>query len=203
MGYELWTSRIAGYRRKGTRASDLRKLFDDGITARAIQEPLRACLYSDDALLVGEELRRLDFDIAGIKRDEDSRVEGFVRRADLVTGLCTQYANSISPLDLIAESTPLIKVLDVLRDKKHAFVLAGDEIAGIITRADLQKPPVRILLFGLISLFEMHLTFQINERYPDESWMGVLSERRLQTAKGLWEQRKGRNEEIDWYGSQS
>ncbi len=39
MAYQLWVSRD-GYRRKGTRASELRKLFDDGITADSIQEPL-------------------------------------------------------------------------------------------------------------------------------------------------------------------
>jgi hypothetical protein len=119
------------------------------------------------------------------------------REITIVSSLIQEYVNPITPLDLIAESTPLIKVLDVLREKQHAFVLVGDEVAGIITRADLQKPPVRILLFGLISLFEMHLAFQIKQRYPHESWQGELSEKRLQMANDLLEQRKGRNEEID------
>ena len=197
MGYELWTSRITGYGRTGTRVSELRGLFEVAITARIIQEPLKACFYNDEALIVGEELRRLGFDITGIKRDENSKIEGYVKGADLTTGRCSQYVNPISPLDLIAESTPLIKVLDVLREKMHVFVLVGDEVAGIITRADLQKPPVRILLFGLISLFEMHLTYQIRKCYPAESWVEILPESRLQMAKDLLEKRKGRNEEID------
>jgi hypothetical protein len=198
MAYQLWVSRD-GYRRKGTRASELRKLFDDGITADSIQEPLRACCYNDDAAKVAEELRRLDFDVAGAKKTEDCKIDGFVLRQDLGTSLCSSYVKPIALMDLIAESTPLVKVLNVLRDKPYIFVLTNDEVSGIVTRADLQKPPVRILLFGLISLFEMHLSYLIRKYYPYDLWRDKLTQGRIDKAEALLEQRKNRNEEIDLF----
>lgn len=43
MGYELWTSPITGYRRKGTRFSELRAVIGAGVQARSIFEPLQCC----------------------------------------------------------------------------------------------------------------------------------------------------------------
>ncbi|MBE9592914.1 MAG: hypothetical protein IMF19_05485 [Proteobacteria bacterium] len=63
MSYQLWVSPITGIRRKGTRMSDLRKLFETGITASSIQEPLKYCFYGEEASGVLAELERLDFDM--------------------------------------------------------------------------------------------------------------------------------------------
>lgn len=41
---------------------------------------------------------------------------------------------------------------------------------GIVTFADLNKPPVRVYLFGLVSLLEVHLRFWIRTAYSDGSW---------------------------------
>ena len=48
-------------------------------------------------------------------------------------------------------------------DKEFIYVLKGGSIEGIVTRADINKPIVRIYLFGLISLCELHLNYWINE----------------------------------------
>lgn len=197
MGYKLWVSPMTGYRRKGTRASDLRSLFETGITANSIQEPLKCCLYGEAALSVLAELKRLDFDLAGIKFSKNQPPVEFVRTESLQKGICEEVAEPIKPADIISESTPLIEVLSGLKNKSYFFVLNGREISGIITRADLQKPPVRILLFGFISLFEMHLTFLIRSHFPNEKWRESLKAKRIENAETILQQRKDRNEVID------
>ncbi len=177
--------------------SDLRNLFETGITANSIQEPLKYCLYTDSVIKVQAELKRLDFDIAGIKSSEDQPIREFIRTKSLKNGNCGEAAECIRVDDVIADSTALIEVLSGLKDKTHLFVLNGRQIAGIITKADLQKPPVRILIFGIVSLLEMHLTFLVRKYFPDEKWREVLKPARIEDAETLLERRKERNEAID------
>ena len=58
---------------------------------------------------------------------------------------------------VISDSTPLANLLTVLQASDFLYVNHGAKIVGIITKADLNKPPVRIYVFGMLSLFEMHL----------------------------------------------
>ena len=70
----------------------------------------------------------------------------------------------------------------MLRSKDRVFVLVGPEVKGIITLADLNKPLVRVYLFGLVSLLEMHLRFWVSTSYGQDDWKHELKEDRLRTA---------------------
>jgi hypothetical protein len=177
--------------------SDLRKLFETGITANSIQEPLKYCFYGESALEVQAELKRLHFDVAGIRTSKEQPILEFVRTASLQNGNCEEVAESVKAADIISESTPLIEVLSGLEDRTYFFILNGMQISGIITRADLQKPPVRILIFGMISLLEMHLTFLVRTLFPGEKWREVLKPKRIENAEAILQKRKERNEVID------
>jgi hypothetical protein len=48
---------------------------------------------------------------------------------------------------LIADSTSLSGVLGTLKKRQFTFVMVGSEISGIVTRADLNKPPCPHLSF--------------------------------------------------------
>ncbi|HKO35760.1 MAG TPA: hypothetical protein VJV21_04735 [Pyrinomonadaceae bacterium] len=96
----------------------------------------------------------------------------------------------------MSDATPLANLLSVMTDKEQVFVLTGERIGGIIARADFNKPPVRVYLFGLISLLEMHLSFWLRHFYEADSWQAELSDNRLARANELFRQRRLRNEEI-------
>jgi hypothetical protein len=66
-----------------------------------------------------------------------------------------------------------------------------------VTRGDLQKAPMRMWLFGLISLFEMQMLRLIREYYPDELWTKIISRKRLKEARKILKDRCKRNEKID------
>jgi len=196
MSYQLWVSAVTGRRRRGTTVAELRDIFDTRITTEVLFEPLKCCLASDLSDDVAFELRRLDFDVVGVKKEVGQPTFSFVRRENLKAGTCGEFAEPINVADLVAISTPLPELLKKLSNAQFAFVLSGSAIEGIVTRADLQKPPVRILLFSLISLLEMHLTYWISRVYPNESWVSQVSPSRLRKATELRQARRERKEDI-------
>ncbi len=199
MGDQLWTSPITGYRRKGTRLEELRSVLGSSITARAILEPLKSCSAEAFAVEMAQALKQRDFDVAGVKDREDGPVIGFVTRESLRNGTVSNHAQPLTANLLISDSTPLPTVLSVLKGRQHCFVLIGPEVKGIVTRADLNKPPVRVYLFGLISLLEMHLGFWVRAVYREDAWQDALKHARLQAAKKLQAERHKHNEEASLF----
>jgi hypothetical protein len=134
------------------------------------------------------------FDVAGVCSGAQQAVVGFVRRERLTRGVVKDHVEAITHDVLIAESTPLADLFGVLASKESAFVLTGNRVSGIVTRADLNKPVARIYLFGLISLLEMHLTFWIDRYYPEDSWRDHVNERRMESALVHQEERRKSND---------
>lgn len=196
MGYELWMSPHTGYRRRGTSFAELRGLFEKGLTAAAISELLRCCKSGDSAMEVRAELERLDFDVAGVLDPDSGRVIGWVDRATLAQGECSEHCAAFQADQLISESAPLVDVIHVLAKVERVYVIERTRVSGLVTRADLRKPPVRTLLFGLVSLLEMHLTYWIRTLFPNNLWQRNLTDGRLDKARTLFDQRRARNEDI-------
>ena len=68
------------------------------------------------------------------------------------------------------------------------------EVAGVICRDDINKPMVRMWLFGLITIIEMRIVQMIQKKYPDDSWQPVLSSERLLKAQQMQQERQRRNQ---------
>lgn len=196
MGYQLWTSPRTGYRRVGTRSSEVKELFVNRITVNSIFEPLKSCLISGQAFELKSELLNLDFDIAGVVNEEE-KVVGYVKTSDLKSGTIDKYLKKFEAHHIISDSTSILELFTALRSKSFLFVLSGSTISGIVTKADLNKPPIRIYLFGIISLLEMHLAYWINKIYTSGSWKAELSKPRQEMAQKLFEEKKLKNQEID------
>jgi hypothetical protein len=69
-------------------------------------------------------------------------------------------------------------------------------VGGIVTLSDLQKPPVRMWLFGMITLVEMRMGRLVEQLCAGDSWRAFLSEGRLQKAETLLEERRRRNQNL-------
>jgi hypothetical protein len=197
MGHELWTSPITGYRRKGTRLSELRSVLAARIGASAILEPIQCCSIDAPAAEMGDLLSQRGFDVAGVMRDQKGPVIGFVVAKELLDHTVGNYTKPLNAEHLISDATPIGDLLRVLRKRERAFVLVGPEVKGIVTLADLNKPPIRVYLFGLVSLLEMHLRFWVRKVYGDGSWRERLKGERLEAANKRQAERQRRNEQID------
>jgi len=165
----------------------LRKLFEENIHVNHISEVLVSFEASGRMDEIKEYMERTGFDVVGIK--EEGKVTGYLERG---RGTVVRF----HPANLVSESTPLIHLLYLFEHIDRIFILERNEVTRLVTLADLQKPPVRMLLFGIISLMEMHLLHVVKHVYRDGSWREKISAERLRNAEHLYELRKERNEEI-------
>lgn len=174
----------------------LRSIFKEIITVEEIAEPLECCDPNDEATIVYDRLRRLNYEVIGI--GESGVITGYVEKDDLMEAdRCKDVIRLFSPRQLITNTTPLMEIFPILRKVRRIFVLDHNRNVNIITRADLQKIPVRMLLFGLVSLLEMHMLRVIRSTYPNQEWKALLKQSRFEKSEELLRARKERNEAVD------
>jgi len=170
-------------------------LFENNITIEYVAEALKAVPAEAEVVEVLGWMRSQDFDVVGVETGDT--ITGYIERASLVqvkSGKCGDYQRVFHPKELIAISTPLMKFL---QQNPRLFVLDCNQVSGIITCGDLQKAPVRMLLFGLVTLLEMNLLRLVRLYYPQDAWQKVLKSDRLEVARRLWRESQERNEATD------
>ena len=195
MGFQLWYSKHTGIRRKGTSFAELQDIFIENITTKYIFEPLACCKITDNTYEVKSTLEQRDFDTLGVVDENDQKL-GYVVQENLGENSIENYIEKFDIAIVISESTPLSELFEILLDKEYVYVLSKNSVNGIVTRADINKPIVRIYLFGLISLFELHLNFWITENYDEESWKEILNPARIELAEKIYKERKGNNVQL-------
>ncbi len=197
MGYQLWTSPVTGYRRRGTRLVELHTVLGSQTTARAIFEPLQSCPADAPAREMYRALEQRDFDVAGVRTEREGPVIGFVKRKNLKDDIIRNYLEPLTEDDWVQEALPLASLIQRLKHRDFVFVRLKSNTAGIITQADLNKPPVRVYLFGLISLLEMHLSYWVKAEYPEDAWRTELKPERLKEAEKVQTKRRQRKQELE------
>ena len=174
---------------------ELRELFENEIKIKHIAEDLKCCNYEDSSTIIKNQMDSCDFDAMGIKNK--GKIVGFIHRSELKTGLIKKYEKSFVDSDLIDETLPLISIFSALLKSPRKFVTRNKEVVGIVTRGDLQKAPVRMWLFGIISLLEMHLLRIIRGYFDGYKWCSHLKDGRIKKAEKCHNDRQRRNEELD------
>jgi hypothetical protein len=169
-------------------------VFTETFTARDVAESLAS--FDDETLLedVHAFMKARDFDVVGIRRE--GQIVGFVPRDALGGGSSGQHMCPLHDVAVLKDSDSLLSVLKELNRVPFLFVTAFGCVNGIITRADMQKSPVRMWLFGLVTLIEMRCTELIEQHCPANSWREYLSEARLQKAEALLAERSRRNQSL-------
>lgn len=176
-------------------SQNLKDLFDQNITVKYIAEPFKSFDSFAAAIDVKGFMDKHDYDTVGIR--QNGAVTGYVKRADLQDGVCGNYLLKFDNSELLPDTTPLIEVLNKLSNNSCLYIVYLNEIVGIVTKGDFQKIPVRMWLFGLISLLEMQLLRLIRIYYPNDSWQVYLKQDRLDASKKLLDRRMGKNENLD------
>lgn len=174
----------------------LHKFFNEGFSVMDVAEPLVSFDVSTDARQVQKFMIEKDFDLIGLRKN--GLVEGYARRDDLIHGSCRDHFRTFTEKDdLVPETAHLVDAVNSLEINRQCFVTILGRVGAIITMTDLEKPPMRMFLFGLITISEMMLTTVIRVRFPDDAWQEHISEGRLQKAKLLLEERTRRGQIVD------
>ena len=136
-----------------------------------------------------------DFDVVGVR--QEGCVVGYAERGDLGQEACGEHLRPFDESLLISDSAPLADVVLGLAKSPRLFVRVLGAVGGIITMSDLQKPPVRMWLFGMVTLIEVRISRLIEQMCPGDSWKQYVSESRLQKADALLEERRRRNQSLE------
>jgi hypothetical protein len=168
--------------------NDLRKLFESSITVKDIAEPFASFDASSDVSFVKKFMVKRDYDIIGVRKD--GLIQGYAIKQELLSKTLEKYIKPFKEEELLDERASLNEVFDKLECRSHLFILVFGQIGGIVTRGDLQKVPVRMWLFGLVSLIEMQLLRIINEYYINFKWKAHIKKDRLVKAKEIYEERR-------------
>ena len=165
------------------------RLFTEGFAARDIFEPLLS-FDGDSVTDLGRMLSdRVSAPVIGVR--EHGSVVGYLVREDLGEAA----AGKVRPIDARQTAdleTPLTDVIHILTHYSYCFVKLNDMVIGVIGRRDIEKPVVRMWLFGIIILVEMLVAREIRRRWADGAWERHVSEGRLGKAKALKAERERR-----------
>lgn len=172
---------------------DLQRLFARTITLRDIAEPLSSFDAGQSAKEVGAFMDHRGYDVVGVR--EQGVVTGFAARTPLDGGPLGNHRQPFAAADVLPDSEPLLAAFAALRERRHVFITVLGHVGGIVTRGDLQKAPVRLWLFGLVSLLEMQMLRVVRERYPADDWSCHLTPERIEGARRVFEDRRRRREE--------
>ena len=165
------------------------RFFTEAFTARDIFEPLPsfdadACqrLFCDASIRSGAP-------IIGIRTQ--GHLTGYLLGEDF-DGEALPPVRAIEPPQTVELDASLTDVVHTLTLYTCCFVTLNRTVIGTITRVDMEKPVVRMWLFGIIMLFEMMIVKQVRDTWPDESWIKRVSAGRLEKAKALQDERQRR-----------
>lgn len=166
------------------------RLFADCFRATDIAEPLRSFDSSRDPADIARVLKDQNLSVAGIRRD--GFMLGFVRGADLESDIETSSFRGFGADQIVDGDASLTDVIHVLNRHNHCFVALLGEVVGYIGRADIERPVVRMWLFGIVTLIELEITEQVRSRWSEDDLAGLLTKGRLTKARELQDERARR-----------
>jgi hypothetical protein len=173
----------------------LLRLFAEAFTAQDIAEPLASFDRARKAPEVGQIMADRGLAVAGVRfRGE---LVGYTLRTDLVPDAQHLTVRPFRVDQVLDARAPLSDVAQALIRHDHCFVRAFGQIAGLIARDDMQKPVVRMWLFGIVTIVEMALTEEVRRQHADGGWRALLSDSRLRKAEALQQERQRREQPSD------
>lgn len=157
------------------------RVLTTAFSARDIMEPLRS--YDSQRLKSSllPELTASGAKAIGVR--DKGWVTGYLLDEDIASKRLVIRA--IEQSQQVELDAPLAKVIHLLTLFSCCFVMVNGEAIGVITRQDIEKPVVRMWLFGIITMIEILLVRLIRSRWPDETWSIYLTGGRIEKAKEL------------------
>ncbi len=171
----------------------LLNMFHEGFNVVDLAQPLRSLDIGTDIEDAGKLMKKEGVPVLGIRRS--GRIAGYVLPEDLNgDGALTEF-REFNPDQLLDDTSNLEELFAPLSEHNFVFIEVVGETVCIVTRDDLEKPPMRMWLFGIITLVEMNVTWAVEQIYPNGGWKNLISPARLEKARELQFERKRRNQD--------
>lgn len=173
----------------------LRRVFLEGFAARDLAEPLASFDATTDVQSVRKFMVNRPLRVVGIRMD--GLIKGYVEQDEIDDRPLSEQIIPFAESIVITTSTAFQEIVARLDQDRFLTVTALGQPVGVIVRNDLEKAPMRMWLFGMVTLVEMRITRIIREAYADDAWTEVVSESRLNKAIQLQNERSRRNRSVD------
>ncbi len=178
-----------------TVSTEALRVFERAFSARDIAEPLLSFDCDSDANQTGRTMAEARVEVAGIRHN--GLVRGYVELGSLTIGPCGDVERDIDDAQTVSAAASLTDVIEILTQHDYCFVREMGTPVGVISRADIQKPAVRMWLFGIITVAELEFTERVRKNWPDGAWAGILAPGRVEKAKQLLAERQRRREKCE------
>ena len=173
----------------------LRRVFLEGFAARDLAEPLASFDVTTDVQIVRQFMVDRPLRVVGVR--VDGLIAGYVEQDEIDDRPLSEQIIPFAESIVITTSTAFQEIVARLDQDRFLTVTALGQPVGVIVRNDLEKAPMRMWLFGMVTLVEMRITRIIREAYADDAWTEVVSESRLNKAVQLQNERSRRNRAVD------
>ena len=118
-----------------------------------------------------------DFDQFPV-RQGDSTIGTLLRNGAYRGKTIRQAMLPLSEGLIVSADMPITDLIPQLRESHYRLIRCGGRLDGVVTQSDLLKLPVRLVAFGLITHLEQVMASLIASRWPDDSWLSLLSQGR-------------------------
>jgi hypothetical protein len=157
-------------------------MMTEGICALDVAE----ALYSVDAEALEQNAELPDAEVIGVRHK--GRVTGYLALPlEAEAGVIP-----VSPEQIVPETAGISDVIRILDGFPCCFVEVFGEIAGLVTREDMEKPPVRMWLFGIFTIIEPYCSRKLEALFPDHAWTRHVTSARLEKTEALQAERERR-----------
>ena len=170
----------------------LLNLFREGFNVIDLAQPLLSVEASSSRADARALIEHENLPCLGIRRN--GRISGYVLPEDVSADGDLQEITNFQPDQIFDDSANLHELFEPLSKHSLVFVKVLGEVACVITRNDLEKPPMRMWLFGIITLLEINTTWAVEQLYPKNAWIKMISDARLEKAKIMQAERTRRNQ---------
>jgi CBS domain-containing protein len=146
-------------------------------------------------------MRKKDFDMAPIL-DSKGQVIGYVLRKDLEgvklgSNRVLKYAKRLGLDRILSSSTPVLEHLQLWEEHSYYLVISSNKLAGVVTYADLNKAPVRLIFYTILSEIETKFRKLVRRKMPKDSWETLLSSSTRRRINSYYNSDKSQNIEVD------
>lgn len=174
---------------------NVRRVFREGFAARDLAEPLASFDATTETSSVRQFMEDRPLRVVGIR--VNGLVTGYVEQDHVDDRPLGEQAAPLSDAEIVTTSAPFQDIVLLLNQHRFLIVTALGQPIGVIVREDLQKAPMRMWLFGMVSLFDMKITRILKHHYAGDSWIDQVTESRLEKARQLQAERSRRKQSID------
>lgn len=180
---------------------NIHTVWHQALSVGLIASKLHVFTPDDDPLVARSLMDKERWDFAGFALPGLKGASSVVQRKSL-SGDSPSWKESTTPIAadrLVAKQTPIREAIDRIVRRDILYVIGRHGVDQVVTRADLNKHEVKMMLFGTISSLETKIVECLRKKDVSEKDLeACLKPKRYKESWKKYEELRTKNEDIDF-----